>query len=368
MTSKYLNDSTFRKLLDSAEDITQRFDVDFGGLPEDVLKATQGVKPYINRIRDEMENSRLDVGVNLSHVDFGLIDMAEWTRQIGDDTRTDLENAQVIAIDGTPLIHPQRFLTGQVYACAIGGITSQTPMNLEAKLIKVQANLDGDPEDIDEVIRILNESEQLNANRSWSSVFLDYQERELAFKTPHKAVIVDGNLITQQLMTRREGRQLFTKMLASTGNKKYVGIAKNILLGDIEKRYYARALKSGELYIQETLQQFLKSRLANAYERNKSIQEFAETIGVNILRGVYKPGIKAFGFECHRDHLPYIVALLWLDRNRHPGFEIPFLLAQVDAQLRGRYRPSDTMLAIESHLASVGEDELFDELDERNLR
>lgn len=127
-------------------------------------------------------------------------------------------------------------------------------------------------------------------------------------------------------------------------------------------------MKTGELYIQETLQQFLESRLANAYERNKSIQEFAETIGVNILRGVYKPGVKSFGFECHRDDLPYIVSLLWLDRNQHPGFEIPFLLAQVDAQLRGRYRPSDTMTAVEARLASVGEDELFDELDERNLR
>lgn len=240
MTSRFLNESNFKKLLNSAEDITHRFDIDFGGLPEDVLKATQDVKPYLDRIRAEMESVKLGVDIDLARTDYGLINMPEWTHHFGGEVITDLEMGRVIAIDGTPLIHPQRFLTGQVYACAVGGLTSQKPMNLEAKLVKVQADLEGDPEELDEVIRILSESEQLSANRSWPNAFLDYQERELAFNTNHRAVIVDGNLITQQLMTRREGRQLYTKMLKTTRSKKYVGVAKNILQGDIERRYYAR--------------------------------------------------------------------------------------------------------------------------------
>jgi hypothetical protein len=57
-----------------------------------------------------------------------------------------------------------------------------------------------------------------------------------------------------------------------------------------------------------------------------------------------------------------------MDANTQPGHEIPFLLEQVDAQLRGRYRPKETMAAIEFAIASDDIDEFYDEAEERKFR
>jgi hypothetical protein len=57
-----------------------------------------------------------------------------------------------------------------------------------------------------------------------------------------------------------------------------------------------------------------------------------------------------------------------MDCNPQPGHEIPFLLEQVDSKLRGRYRPNETMLAVEAALASNDIDEFYDEAEERMFR
>jgi hypothetical protein len=57
-----------------------------------------------------------------------------------------------------------------------------------------------------------------------------------------------------------------------------------------------------------------------------------------------------------------------MDCHSQPGHEIPFLLEQVDAKLRGRYRPNETMYAVEAALASNDIDEFYDEAEERMFR
>jgi len=367
MSDKQLTDKIFQKLLNNAIDITDTFDIDLGGLPQDVVKATKDSSPYILRLRAAMEEQALAPDVSLSQLEFGLIDMQQWTTVHGNIITQALEKGDVMAVDGTPLIHHQRFLTGQVYACAVGGLTSRNPMDLRARLIKVQADLSGEHESLDDVERVIDASEELTESGSWASAFLEYQEREYAYLSQINYLILDGSLITQNLLTRKEGRILFRKMLSEKNRRCYVGVVKNISQGQQERRFFARALKTGELYVQNSFYDFLKPRLDKG-DYTGETKRFAEEIGVNVLRGVYKPGRKAFGFECHREDLPAIVSLLWLERNKQLGFEIPFLLAHVDAQIRARYRPSETMAAIEATLASYGEDEFFDETDERMWR
>jgi hypothetical protein len=66
--------------------------------------------------------------------------------------------------------------------------------------------------------------------------------------------------------------------------------------------------------------------------------------------------------------LDMAIALLWWDRDRVPGHEIPFLLNQVDQQIRARYHGIDTSAVIDGLLSQQGEDYFFDEANERDLR
>jgi hypothetical protein len=338
--------------------------VNLGGLPEDILQATNDAKPHLAVLRAEMETCWLKPDADVSAVRYGLIDMAAWTEAHGKPVKQALTSDDVGAIDGTPIVPHQRYLTAQVYACAIGYLTSRTPMDLKARLVKTQAPL-GTVGTLEDLVGFIDEAEILTGSRSWPGAFMEYLERERAKDCVSQYMVIDGPLVTQNLLTRRQGRDLLRELLTDSPRKHYVGVIKNILRSNVEMRFYARALRAGELYVQETLYDFLAPRL-DSY--GGDVVRFASQVGTNILRGGYKTERKTFGFECHRDDLPVVVSLLWLDRNDQPGNEIPFLLAQVDAQLRGRYRPAETITAIEATLAEHVGDEFFDEMDERTLR
>jgi hypothetical protein len=361
---KRLTDETFGQILSNAVDITDTFDVDLGGLPDDILQATQDAKPHLAVLRSEMEKFWLEPDADLSDIRYGLIDMAAWTRVHGEPVKHALTDGDVGAIDGTPVVPHQRYLTAQVYACAVGYLTSRTPMDLSTKLFKTQAPI-GTVGTLEGLIDFISEAEILTGSRSWPAAFMEYLERERAKDCASRYVVIDGPIVTQNLLTRRQGRDLLRSMLTDTSRKCYVGVIKDILRSSVEMRFYARALKPGELYVQETLYGILLPRL-DSY--GGDVSRFVSTVGTDILRGVFRPGRKAFGFECHRDKLPDVVSLLWLDQNDQPGNEIPFLQAQVDAQLRGRYRPAEAVTAIEATLSEHVQDEFFDEINERMLR
>jgi hypothetical protein len=369
MHTKKIDDISFDDLIKNAIDITHRFDIDLGGLPDDILRASQLTEPYLSLLRKEMEKVYLDPEGDYLAPRQALLSLENWFERHGEKVKEAYKNGEVLAVDGTPLISHKRYLSGQVYACAVGGLTSKDPMNLEAKLVKVMANLEDEHEEnisLEDIGRIVSESDQLTRTSSWPNAFRTYQERDFAFKSKHKFVIIDGPIITQDLLTRHAGRQLYRRML-TTDNRCFVGVIKNIHDSPSDLRYYARALRTGELYIWKTLRSVLKRDLGDS-EYQGDVKEFADSFGVQIIRGVYKPGLKAFGFECLRKDIPDVIALLWIDRNEQPGHEIPFLLEQVDSQLRGRYRPAETSKAIEVSLAGYSDDQLFDEIDERDLR
>lgn len=355
----------FEEILNQAVDITDRFDLDLGGLPDDVLRHSIGVKPHISFLRNYMLQHVLLPDDNYRDGTQALLNMHEWSQRFGGLIAQALEAGSVAAVDGTPIIHHQRFLTGQVYACAIGVITAQDPLSLDAMLVKVEATNEAilDTPSLDAIKRIIEQSTQADTSTSWPIAFMEYQERKRALELKSAFVIIDGPIVTQNLLTRDAGRRLFREMFADGRKKRYVGVIKDLHKSDKELRWHGLALREGELYVWDNLAGMIGGR----YE-DSGVIDFANGVGKDILRGVYRPGRKTFGFECHRDDLAEVVALLWLDQNNHVAYEIPFLLAQVDAQIRGRYRPSETMKAIESTLAGNQTDAYFDTIDERDLR
>ncbi len=364
MGKQATNQQIFKQVLARAEDVTDTFDIDLGHIPQDVVESRRQAEPHIRNVRELMDARVLTPCVDTSSVTNGLIDMAAWVEVHGAPMREALRTGDVVAIDGTPLLQFQRFLTSQVYACAIGSLTYRDHLALKAQVVKTQAE-PGLFQDQEATKQLIDETQRLSSSQSWPSAFMEYQERKSALSHKAKYVIVDGPLITQNLLTQQEGRNLYTQMLGFK-HKCYVGITKDLRFADAVERYEAAALRTGELFIRNTEYNVMKSRLDKDYVG--AVKRWSEDYLVDVFRGIYKPGRKAFGFQCHRDDLPAIVCLLIMDCHTQPGHEIPFLLEQVDAKLRGRYRPNETMCAVEAVLASNNIDEFYDEAEERMFR
>lgn len=354
----------FKYVLENAKDVTDTFDIDLGNIPQDVVDSRRQAEPHIQNVRQLMENKILTPDTDLSGVEVGLIDMAKWVEVYGEPVREALKSGNVVAVDGTPLLQSQRFLTTQVFACAIGTLTYRDPLTLNAQVVKTQANQELF-QNKEATKRHIEEIERLSSSRSWPATFMEYKERETAYHHHAKYVLIDGPLITQNLLTQTEGRNLYEKMLA-VNRKCYVGVTKDLRFADTEERYEAVALRTGELFIRDTEYNVMRDRLEKDYQG--TVKTWSEDYLRDIFRGIYKPGRKAFGFQCHRDDLPSVVCLLSMDCHPQPGHEIPFLLEQVDAKIRGRYRPTETMSAIEATLARHNMDEFYDETEERMFR
>jgi hypothetical protein len=361
---KPLTGKLFTSILQMAEDITDRFDVDLGGIPQDVVASRREADPHIQNIREILEEQRLRPDAGLTTISSGLINMAEWTIAHGSKVQEAYRAGNVVAIDATPLVPMQRFLTAQVYACAIGTLTYKEQLQLKAQVVKTKA-----PQqllqDRESTIQYIEDTDRQTSTQSWPSAFMEYRERQAAYEHPARYALIDGPIITQNLITQEEGRTLYKRMLG-LNRKCYVGITKDLRFADSEERFVAAAVRTGELCIRNTELNVMLPRIERDY--GGTIKRFAEDYLGNVFRGIYKPGRKAFGFQCHRHDLPAVVALLSLDCHTQPGHEIPFLLEMVDSMIRGRYRPAETAHAIEAALARNDIDEFYDEAEERSFR
>ena len=358
-------DLVFDRLLSNAQDITQTFDIDLGGLPQVILDTTRNTQPLVEAIRDRMTHYRVKPGQAFGGTPM-LIDMQAWATQQAQVTQNLLRTGKVAAVDGTPLMRPRRYLAGQVFACGVGDVTSIRPLRLRAQLVKtiVPISIQGKVTKAD-VDRLIENSEQLLRNSSWPNAFMEYQVRDYGLRLDVPYILLDGPITSENVITRKAGRQLVADLLKRK-DRTFIGVIKSLTNSNAMYRLRARALQPGEMYIVETESEFL---LRNADEnRFTDYHQWVEDDLSVVLRGLYRPGAKTFGFQCHVKDLEMAIALLWWDRDRIPGHEIPFLLNQVDQQIQARYHGMDTSTVIDGLLSQQGEDYFFDESDERDLR
>lgn len=173
------NQRVFQRVLANAEDVTDTFDIDLGNIPRDVVESRRQAEPHIRNVRELMEGSALSSNTDLSTLNHGLIDMAAWTEVYGVPIRESLRLGDVVAIDATPLLPFQRFLTAQVYACAVGALSYRDHLALRAQVVKTQAE-PGLFQDQEATRQLIAETERLTSSQSWPAAFMEYQERKTA--------------------------------------------------------------------------------------------------------------------------------------------------------------------------------------------
>ena len=165
-------------------------------------------------------------------------------------------------------------------------------------------------------------------------------------------------MVDESLIATQDGIELYNKLFKS---EKYqaIGVIKNI--GNPIFTKFARALNPGEIYVVGTLQEHLN--------QGSPARKFKNRIARDILRGVFKPRKKAFGFEVHRKHLEDMLRIMAADcQMNNPRHEIPFLLNRIDEEVRKNFDPRILKDRIAAQMAAESEELFFEETDERDFR
>lgn len=334
------------------------FATNFGGIADDVIEMvdSEQARRITQEAREAMESAQFLSGgrPRLRQVEFGLFSDAP-----------ELERGEVAAIDGTPTLPMQMYSAGQALCVGIGSITHRRPMQDSVHYWSGRAFL-ADSSDTDDFIA---RQEQGLFGIS-PTAYLRYFEVRHGLEITEPYLFFDGTLVYEWLVATQEGVNLYLDLLRS--GKQCIGVMKNIK-ANVVFSTYARALRRGELYIIETLEDHLRN--SNVPNRNQgetsrgTLPGFLNNVAPHILRGIFKPRNKTFGFEVHSDHLENMLRIMTADcQMNHAGHEIPFLLNRIDEEVRKNFNPRILQDRIALRMATQNEEMFFEETNERSFR
>ncbi len=349
----------FSELIKQSKRITRdEFAITFGGIAADVVEMLGGdkAKEVIRQAREAMERapSLPDGTPRLQELEFGKFSSAP-----------ELEDGKVGAVDGTPALPIQLYSAGQALCVGIGSLSHRRPMldsiHYWSSRAYLQSSADADD--------FINREEEGLFGIS-QTAYLRYFEVKHGVEIAEPFIFFDGTLVYEWLTASKEGVALYEKLFSS--NKKALGVMKSIKANPVFAKY-AKALRTGEIYVIETLADHLQaSRATNANRgeaRRYSLPAFTNVFAPKILRGVFKPSKKAFGFEVHVDHFSDMIRIMAADcQLNHFGHEIPYLLNRVDEEVRKSFKPSLLRDRISATMAQHSEELFLEEIDERALR
>ena len=337
----------FHELLSRSKRISRyEFADNFGGIADDVVEMLDNdqARKTIQEARESMEE---DLSNPLRKVEFGSFSKAK-----------ELKNGEVAAIDGTFALPMQKYSTGQAICVGIGSLSHRRPMQDSLHYWSSKVFL-SEASDTDDFIA----REKRGLFGTYPTAYLRYYEIQHCLEIEEPYLFLDGPLVDESLIARPEGVQLYNKLFQS--RKQTLGVMKNMVNPIFTK--FARALKPGEIYVVETLEEHLNQRSA---ARNRYVSDrFKNSVASNILRGVFKPRNKAFGFEAHKDHLEDMLHIMAADcQMNNAGHEIPFLLNRIDEEVRKNFNPQILKDRIAFQMATHSEELFFEETNERSFR
>jgi len=352
--------NTFRKLINQSRRITRdEFAISFGGIADDVVEMldSEQARRVVREARDVMESAEsLPSGrQRLRQIDFGLF-----------STAPELERGEVAAIDGTNTLPMQMYSAGQALSVGVGSISYRRSLQESLHYWSSKIEL-SEATNSDDFIR--REEEGLYGISQ--TAYLRYYEVLHGLEIPEPYILFDGTLVYEWLGATQEGVHLYSRLFSS--DKKCLGVMKNVKTNPVFAKF-ARALKQGELYIVETLEQHLNQ--SNVPNRNHGetrnryvLEEFKNGTARYILRGIFQPRNKAFGFEVHEEHLEDMLRVMAADcQLNNVGHEIPFLLNRVDEEVRKNFNPRILQDRIAVQMAVQSEELFFEETNERVFR
>lgn len=351
--------SMFRELIQGSRRIgCDEFATTFGGIADDVIEMldSEQAREATRQAREYMESAESLIGgrSRLRQVEFGLFSDAP-----------ELEKGQVSSIDGTPTLPLQMYSSGQALCVGVGSISHRRPLQDSLHYWSGKAYL-SDSSDTNDFI---GRQEKALFGIS-STAYLRYFEVKHGLEIEEPYIFFDGTLVYEWLVATQEGVNLYADLFSR--DKQYIGIIKNIK-ANVVFSTFARALKTGEIYIVETLEDHLtSSHVPNKNQGETSrgtLPSFLNNYAPRILRGIFKPRNKVFGFEVHEDHLENMLRIMVADcQMNYAGHEIPFLLNRVDEEVRRNFNSKILQDRIALRMVTESEELFFEETNERIFR
>src|SRR5262249_14099382 len=280
-------------------------------------------------------------------------------------TAPELERGEVAAVDGTPALPLQSYSAGQALCVGVGSLSHRRPMLDSLHYWSSKAYLEAARDANDFIAR-----EQQGLFGISQTAYLRYFEARHGLEIGESHLFFDGTLIYEWLTATREGVELYEELF--TSGKKAVGVMKSVKANPLFAKF-AKALRPGEVYVIETLADHLEQgRASNANHgeaRRYTLPAFVERIAPRVLRGIFKPAKKAFGFEVHPGPLGDMLRIMAADcQLNHVGHEIPYLLNRVDEEVRNNFKPTVLRDRIAANLSRQSEELFLEEADERLMR
>jgi hypothetical protein len=351
----------FEKILENSTRMDMdRYATDFGGIVDAVvnmLTSDQAAKTR-EEARAHMEKvGSLPNGMpRLFRLNFGDLAAAP-----------ELAEGKVAAVDGTNTLPLQKYAAGQALCVGIGSVSHRREMGKSLHAWSSNATFrEGDTESY---LKFAKEG----LFGISQTAYLRYYEGLHGLEIEEPVVFFDGPLVYEWLASTREGIKLYLNLLRHP-NKRCIGIIKS-LSDDIETAWMGKALHSGEVFVRENLFEHLNNNPASNKNHGEGGTHWAfyspdfRELAQKVVRGIFKPRHKAFGFEVHMDHAADLLRIMAADcQMNRPGHEIPYLLNRVDQQVRATFGSKILKDRIAAKLREHSEELFFGETDERSFR
>ena len=342
----------FSELISSLREISyEDFLTNLGRIDSDVtnMLKSKSAEQFRQAIRNLIEERSQD----LYRLDFGNTEKAP-----------ELLAGEVAAVDGALALPMQQYSIGQAICVAVGSATHRRPFEKALAYWSAGLKLEGvlDPREF------LEQQYEFVYGLSQTAV-LRYCETLQAAKLAEPYVFLDGPIVYEWLAGLKEPTDLYRRLLRE---KKVMGVMK-----DLRNNKWLQAigsvLKSGELFVVENLAQHLekaRSSNRNPGERGThALDDFLRDTARFILRGVFKPRKQAYGFEVHTNELSLMSRLPAADcQMNHVGHEIPYLLNQVDYQIKQHCGRGMLEQSIAQKMYRESEELFFGNIDEHDFR
>ena len=282
----------------------------FGGIAEDVMEMLDGAqaRQVVREAREAMEAAAAlpNGSPRLRTMEFGLFSTAPELERGGASGSPEEPRGEVAAVDGTPALPMQLYSAGQALCVGIGSLTHRRPLQDSLHYWSSKAYLEGAANADDFISR---EEEGL-FGISQTAYPRDF-ELSHGTEIAEPVVLFDGTLVYEWLTASREGVELYERLFRS--GKRAMGVMKSVKANPVFAKY-GKALRTGEVYVIETLADHLdQSRATNANRgeaRRFTLPAFMNDLAPRILRGIFKPAKKPFGFEVHQDHLEDMLRIM----------------------------------------------------------
>jgi hypothetical protein len=353
------DNKVFERAISARRDVSSSF---FGEFGFDSIRSSAMIESE-SSVRDKMR-SLMESGAG----DNRLFRLDEMAAPFMDEARKLLNAGMVAAVDGTSALAKLDFMNTTQYACAVCWITSRDRGDPHISITETSSAYI-DPAAIkaasaNDLVEICRQLDEARSAESWPTTFREYMERTVAMSVPGvKSVLLDGPLVTQNLVTRTIGRKLYDDMLR-LDDRLYIGVIKDLSGSWTTCRWAAASLRPGEGYLVCSLAEPIE-------ERYNSIGGWLNSSPIiNLVRVVFRPAQKAFAFECRRRDIGMACAILKQNASPTLNHELPILMETVDAQLRAGFDAGAARDAIISRIMAQagGYRSAIDAICEREFR